>query len=311
MTDNQAQDWDNYWKGRSATDSGEALVAAGVETDVDLKHFWVNELSNFPKTSRVLDMACGAGSVLKHAHGIGFADLTGIDVSASAIQTLQSNLPDAKGIVGQTDKTGFDDQSFELVVSQYGFEYSHIPATVSEIARLLTPGGAFIAMIHKTPGGIEAEVRANADASQSILKTGFIDVSRALFEASMTSSDDKVFNAALDKFRPAQDALLVLARQQGGLAAHLYSGAQDLYNRRNAYDLADVHGWLDGMEGEISAYSGRMTDMLRAAQSKDDMAAITDMFTAEKFSCDTPEPFKSSSEGDDIGWVLRARKSAS
>lgn len=68
MTDNE-HDWSNYWQGRNATDqaSDEALVGVGIENDAKLSEFWQECFSELKPEYEVLDMACGAGSVLKHA----------------------------------------------------------------------------------------------------------------------------------------------------------------------------------------------------------------------------------------------------
>ena len=42
----------------------------------------------------------------------------------------------------------FEDDSFDLVSSQFGFEYSDVELTLREVRRVLTPGGRFIAISH-------------------------------------------------------------------------------------------------------------------------------------------------------------------
>lgn len=303
-----AASWDNYWQGRTAADSGDALVGAGIETDVDLRMFWEGELSGFDANIPLLDLACGAGSVLRHADGLGFTNLTGADVSTGAIAALKEAVPGAIGVVAPADQTGLDAGAFTLIASQFGFEYSDTSKTVPEIARLLSPGGSFIAIVHKTGAAIESEVSAKRDEAKAIQDTGFIDAAKGLFKASMTASADAEFQSALDTFRPRQASLLEIARASGGLAGHLYGGTQDLYNRRMSYDLADINAWLDGMAGEISAYLGRMQGMMDAAQSEGDMAAIAKQFEAAGMSCAPAESFIADVTQEEIAWMLRAHK---
>lgn len=42
----------------------------------------------------------------------------------------------------------FDDDSFDLVTSQFGFEYSDASETLSEVRRVLVPDGRFVAVVH-------------------------------------------------------------------------------------------------------------------------------------------------------------------
>jgi len=65
MTDTQTQDWSNYWQGRVASESGVALVGAGIETDAEIAAFWDGILSDLAQSAKVLDLACGAGWIIR------------------------------------------------------------------------------------------------------------------------------------------------------------------------------------------------------------------------------------------------------
>lgn len=303
-----AQNWSNYWQGRAAQESGAALVGVGIENDAEIAEFWDQKLKGLDRSTRVLDLACGAGSVLRRAEMSGFTNLTGADISQGAITALKDACPSAKGVVSPADRTPFDDEAFELVVSQFGFEYAGVQSVGPEIARILAPQGRFIALAHKSASVIEQEVMGKRNEAQSILDTGFIVAAKQLFQVEMTGGDDTAFKTALDAFRPAQDGLMQIARQVEGLAAHLYQGTQDLYSRRQAYALEDVIGWLDGMEGEVQAYLGRMESMIEAALTEREAIAFLDQLRALGLNTHPPEVFTLGPDNETVAWILSAER---
>ena len=53
-----------------------------------LTQFWQRLFFEVPKTTRMIDFACGAASVLVHAEAAGISNLYGLDVSDDAIAVL-------------------------------------------------------------------------------------------------------------------------------------------------------------------------------------------------------------------------------
>ncbi len=305
---NTDQDWSNYWQGRAANESGAALVGVGIENDAEIAAFWDEQLAAFDKNCRFLDMACGAGSVIRRAQEGGFTDITGLDYSPGAIDALKMACPDVTGVTASAKDTGLSDAAFDVVVSQFGFEYAGAVETATEIARLLARGGSFIALSHKQGSAIETEVVEKRDEVKAIMDTHFIERAKVLFAAYALSDAD--FNAALAAFRGPQDRLLDLAKLKGGFAAHLYSGTQTLFNKRLSYTLEDVHGWLDGMTEELSAYGGRMQSMIDAALSSNDVNGVSAALKDHGLQVKPPEVFMTGFQQDEIGWIIRANKQA-
>ena len=312
--DTHASDWSNYWQGRTAGEAGAALVGAGVETDTELAAFWADVFEGLAPETRVLDMACGAGSALRAAHGAGLTELTGADISPDAVTSLKAAIPGAEGHVTGADKTSFPDGAFDLVVSQFGFEYAGWQAATPEMIRLIAPGGQFTAIAHLAGGAIEAEVRDKLDECIELDGAGFIPVAETMFTALFAADADpeaaekqEALKTAIARFQSAEQKLASLAATQGGQAKHLHDGARALYQRRQAYKLEDVLGWLSGMSAEIAAYHGRMKSMTDAALSEDDAVALMALFTSAGF---TAEPLtKLKLDGEAAAWVLKAQRS--
>lgn len=303
-----SENWSNYWQGRTAGESGAALVGVGVENDTDIGAFWDDALSGFDKTAPLLDLACGAGSVVRRAEISGFTDITGADISEAAIVALNEACPSAKGVVCPANETPFQDGAFKVVVSQFGFEYAGALNASSEIARLVAPGGVFIALAHKSGSAIEQEVMEKRAEAEAIKNTGFTDAAKALFTVDKTGGTDADFATALEKFRGPQDTLLNIAKSAGGLSAHLYQGTQQLYERRANYNLEDITGWLNGMAAEVEAYVGRMQSMSEAALTGKELDDVYAVFAKAGFKCQEPDTFYTGPQKEPIAWIIKAER---
>lgn len=303
-----AQDWSQYWSGRAGQSSGEALTGkVGVETDPEIAQFWTQALSGLPKSARFLDMACGAGSVIRRAHSLGLSDLTGADISPDAIATLKLEFDNVKGVVTSADHTPFNDGSFDVVTSQFGLEYAGALGAAKEISRILAPKGSFIALCHMQGGAIEREVSQKKSDADAIMDSGFIAASRELFKAAY-GTDEAAFTAASQAFRVPQGKLLEIAKSRGGLAGHLYSGVQQLYTKVKNYAPKDVFGWLNGMEGEITAFQGRMGSMVEAALSREDADAISAELQSNGFTVEPMGVLSVREPTEEIAWIFQAVK---
>jgi SAM-dependent methyltransferase len=94
---------------------------------------------------RVLDVACGTGVVAVTAarHG---AFVTGLDLTPALLERARHNSAVAEVDVawheGDVEALPFPDESFDVVVSQYGHIFAPRPeVAVAEMLRVLKPGG--------------------------------------------------------------------------------------------------------------------------------------------------------------------------
>ena len=325
MSDINKQDWSNYWQGRAADSSGEALVGVGIEHNEKLAQFWTNQFQGLDKATKIIDMACGAGSVLRHAKANGFSQLSGVDISKDAITAMQREFPEAYGVKAPVDSTGLKDAAYDLVVSQFGFEYAgsncQVLAATREMARLVSRKGQFIALCHIKGGGIEQEVSGHLSDIKAITKHGFIPASKKLFialdaaERNPTLATKTAYEKAtrdLERPRDKMTAWLENSKTSGSeihaLGQHLFNGTIDLFTRRKAFSLADITGWLDGMQHEIMAYRGRMQSMKQAALSVNEARNILNIFEKNGFVTEQPKEFFLAGDTKPAAWILKAKR---
>ncbi|MEL6244913.1 MAG: class I SAM-dependent methyltransferase [Pseudomonadota bacterium] len=297
--------WSNYWRGRTAGASGEVFGEVGIERSEELAEFWSSYFAGV-RSGRILDLACGAGSALKHVPAGHGGILVGADISADAIEQALSNVSPMVGVVSSADALPFADASFDFIVSQFGFEYADAKRAAAEVARVLAPGGVFTSVSHMADGAIAAECRRHLDTIESIEGSGFVEASKTLFsavsdrESGRGHIDQVAMDEALSAFKVANAAMLAL-RTDNPLAAHLHSGASQLYDRRANYALADIHGWLDAMAAEIAAYRLRMQGMINAALTREKAEQIIAIISPG--GAGSVEPFEL--RGEAAAYVLR------
>lgn len=94
-----------------------------------------------PKEARILDVACGNGSILRALHASGYQDLHAIELSDYAVARLnREGLQAKRGVLPDID---YPDAQFDVVIASQVLE--HIirrGAFAREVRRVLRPGGS-------------------------------------------------------------------------------------------------------------------------------------------------------------------------
>lgn len=109
---------------------------------------------NVSKTDPILDMGAFACEILCILHTVGYGDLTGIDLNPKITE-----MPYAEAVryeVSDFMHTRFGNESFQVIsaisVIEHGFNSRSL---LSEISRLLRPGGYFVASFDYWPNKID------------------------------------------------------------------------------------------------------------------------------------------------------------
>jgi SAM-dependent methyltransferase len=131
------KDWE--WFDRDADHYEEKVpVAAGLgEALVDF--------AGLTPGLRLLDVGSGTGAVARHALAKG-CRVTGIDMAPNMLRKLQADLPEITVRRMDVARLDFPDDSFDVVLAGYVLDILDDPAAaVTEIHRVLIPGGTFAA----------------------------------------------------------------------------------------------------------------------------------------------------------------------
>jgi ubiquinone/menaquinone biosynthesis C-methylase UbiE len=227
-----------------------------------IARFWHERLSALPAGARVLDIATGNGALPRllldacpdAAVVCDAVDLAAIQPAwlADLPGTQRARLRFHGGCAAEA--LPFGDGSFDLVVSQYGLEYSDLERSLPEVRRVLAPGGRIAFVMHHAearpvqlaaieidhiewllaPGGLldtarqllpamaqagSAEGRAvlARDARANALRDDFNMLQRQMDARAAATGGDGA--DVLDEARQATAGLFALAAQQGAAAA--------------------------------------------------------------------------------------------
>ncbi len=141
---------EQYWKKYLKEHEGEKLDF--------VDDIWVTEYSdifdNIPR-GKALDLGCGIGQFTKFMLDNGF-NVVSADISAEALGRLKKAFPSVEVVqLDMSEKLPFNDGKFELVIANLSIHYFDEKTTeqlMSEIKRILKPGGYFIGSVNSAKG---------------------------------------------------------------------------------------------------------------------------------------------------------------
>ena len=322
MPKSDPENWDNYWQGRSSHQSGNALVEVGIENNHTLNQFWIDFFHDKLKSSKIADFACGAGSVLKHAHSLDFRHLTGVDISPKALDIMQQKIPGATAICSPVDKTPLKDDAFDIVVSQFGIEYAggqdNLRQTFREMERILKPGGEICVISHAENSVIHKGCLASLSNIKTIETSDFLETAKTTLSKLYSSdrgSNPQDFNPQIAQLnqsaQPIMAWLKTTNREKDNFAQFAYNmleASHRLITRYQSYSPEDALNWFQGIESELAAYKGRMTSMTQASQSEDNLSKLIKSLdqSGSKLQFSPLEKFYFPPNNQLAAWIIRA-----
>ncbi len=309
MAEHHQEDWKNYWKNRNSASSESPGI--GVERDEFLSEFWASQLKGFDTKSKIMDLACGAGTITKTARKLEFSNIVGSDISEHAIETLKTNFPEVEGVAAPAQDLPFKDDEFDAVFSQFGFEYAPLTETISELARVIKPGGQFTALCHIKDGLIAKEVEENVAMPRGVLNTGYIEKYKHMiekdFDLQENVSEEKkqlLTQAQIDMGPCHKELSLWVERYPKSLARHLLDGSMQLFNRRRNYYKSDIINWMDGMTAELKTYEGCLASMLDSMFDQEKAGHVIEQFEQTNFEMHSLEKLTQPNQTDHFAWII-------
>jgi len=156
MASSEISQWSSFWRqgfittfGRSKPDNYDGVV----------REFWREKFLELPAGARLLDIATGNGAIAILAAEIDAERDKGFSIDAADLATINENifareeLRKLRNRINFHSRTScedlpFEDDRFNFVSSQFGFEYGDTGRTIPEIRRVLMTGGQFVAISH-------------------------------------------------------------------------------------------------------------------------------------------------------------------
>jgi len=297
--------WTLYWRlgNTSSCVDGEADSAA-------LYDVWLKFFSQLPSGAAVLDLATGNGFVARVAstasqtHGLDL-NVTGVD----AAEISPPEMPEGRFVSKvRMEALPFDDFSFDIVVSQFGFEYGARAECASEAGRVLKPGGQLRLVLHARAGAVHQAISAQVARLEVVLKQdGLVRTLRTAADAEAEAARrvDLMLAACWEKSQRA------LAGAPDEDAASFYAnGLTNLWRARHRYAPTDLQRSIDDAQRRAEGILVRQRALLRAACSQEDVGHICGLLRAASVDTRDPSPI-TDNEGRQIAWLVKGSKRSS
>ena len=299
-----ADKWSDYWLKEGQ--QGEVFVNQDGHKHPQLADYWRTQFSGIIPKAKVIDIAAGGGSIFTDIDTTEI-DLAATDLSLPALELLKGRIPATNCIVTNSEHMPFSNQSFQLVVSQFGVEYAGIDA-FPEAARLVASGGRLAILCHISNGYIDSRTRGELEGIETVRISQFIrhaiDLTNAVYSGSAA-----LFQQAEANFIPAERQLSGMVKKQPqGVHAHLYGGFRQLFERRNNYLEEDIIHWLTAMQGDLIRNFERLSTMKEAAQDEQQVREVCKTLQKTGLRHVGYSPFQLEGHDKPLAWSITAER---
>ena len=222
------------------------------ELDLHIEPVWHEFMDTLTEGTRILDLATGNGTVaLSCAER---ARERGIRIHIDAVDAARINpprqVPDPEGHLPRVRFQGgiwledmpFEDDNFDGVISQFGFEYADEGQAVSEVSRVLSPGGRLRLVIHALGGSVWKDIDVRHKRLNGVLaENGVVTLILALVRA-QKNQDVTTFKSKLKHLAEAANNAQKLADQPISDDSALFFSREFLFvwSNRKQYRLDDL-----------------------------------------------------------------------
>ncbi len=264
--------WTTYWQANRL----DSCISQRTEQDyVELYQFWASLTGLVASGARIIDLATGNGAVavrLAQAAKVASKDIYLDAVDLAAIQPEQF-LVEYKDVMaairfrGETDICAlpFDAGTFDIAVSQFGFEYAPTVGAAGEMMRVLRPGGRFRLLMHHSESALVSPNVAKIQEIEGLVADGGV-VPRVI---AFLSAVPEVRTARLVALEEAgQEIRHLLGTPLPRTSHEIFSNISQLIDRQDLtfeFRLQAAYG----MKDKLVAEQRRMQQLSAAALSPD------------------------------------------
>lgn len=131
--------------------------AAFFENQRDFAREFIASHLRDPQGKTLIDVGCGSGIDVERYEKMPFKSVFGIDPSNTMIAMAKARVAYPDNVrIGEFEKTGFTDSSFDYVTSRFALHYlEEFSAAYYEMYRILKPGGVMaLSVDHPTASAI-------------------------------------------------------------------------------------------------------------------------------------------------------------
>ncbi len=282
MNDSQHSHWSSFWSRGHVNTFGQ-----GKENYSGfIEQFWRKFIVELEPGSAILDVASGNGAIALLAEkfsaetGKSFA-ITACDVARITPQHINSKVSFYGGV--DIAHTQFSSAQYQLITSQFGFEYSDKHAALEEIGRLLSSGGKFVAFAHHYQSSLVRTADQICSFLQGPVKADKpLGLARELVRAmgkieSQRDLEQLRGNKNVENLRNRLEGLMAGYRMNHGSAlgsSGLLSYIEPLFGEGLFRPVKDKLEFLNNCQQEMKHDLQRQKDLLGAALDEETMVEL-------------------------------------
>lgn len=256
--------WSLYWQGNNQ----ESCIATNESVDgLILSTIWSKFTKKLDSHAKVLDLATGNGSVpIKLLAVNEQLNITGVDYADIAPSKYVSNntllvnvefLPNV-----DIAQLPFEDCSFDVITSQFGFEYSHMIKASVEFIRVLKPKGKFLFVMHHENSEIVNPAR------RKLLELELLCQSQGILDKLKLFIDDQIKLDVLETIGQT-----FFSENKGNMTqeitGNLFSAVNQLINfKEQGYSKQQLLSIHDDVQLRVLAEKSRLEQLVLASLSE-------------------------------------------
>jgi ubiquinone/menaquinone biosynthesis C-methylase UbiE len=271
---------------------------------------WTEYFASLPDGTRILDLGTGNGALplialetakeLDRRFSIHGVDRARIDPRAQA-----SAGADAFGDVTfhpgtPAEDLPFDAESFDAVVGQYSVEYTDVPRTLAECARVLACGGGCRFVLHHARSRVIDNARESLDQWHAVEASGMFPALRECIGegAARAAAEKRLYDSGRDflrKFGGAANPFFV---------HFLLDSIESLLTNRAALAPDALLGIVDRFEADLGDWATRLQQLVAVALDLDQLEALLEQARTVGFEVEGVVEVHEN-DGTLLGWVTR------
>lgn len=314
------EQWDRYWAYGGLHSFSQ--VAAGNYQGV-IAEFWRERFDMLASGMHVADIATGNGAVALLA--LEAADAAGIGIEVSGVDLASidplNNVEDASlreflrriRFHSRTaaENLPFDDESVDLVCSQYGLEYGDLPDSVREIGRVCKSDATVALILHH-----EHSLPLQSTATEIAQLDFVLDEAKLWLHARnllrAMAEQGKGTSRVEKKRRRLSEALQRIQQKAKGVQnPRMLLGPtnyiHEILSMVGRTSFARLLELLEESRQRVLANRQRLVDMQRAALTETDLEALMQLLDAGGFKM-VECGLLYEDDGGILGWKLHARR---
>jgi ubiquinone/menaquinone biosynthesis C-methylase UbiE len=298
------KDWSVYWSQGHKTSFGNAFSHC---YEGKLKEAWQEVFTAIESNNKVLDLCTGNASLLRLAEKdmVNFSEVifTGVDYASISVNDSFTELSNIELLFNvNVENLPLKDNSVDVVISNFGIEYSDLSKSLGEVSRVLSPKGSAIFICHFYDSVfIKSNSQELTMMSTMLESGGVLEILRGLTVAlkhktkySKETESDSYLKTVKDAehCRHLLNQKLEIVANNFPQALHQSDFLIFLKYLLSA-KIIDKESELTKFKEEMISHQARLSEMVNAALTKDEIENLPSLFEDKGLLITKKEAIKS------------------